>query len=85
MGSKYPILKPFEIIRVLESFGFVYRSQKGSHAKYVQSNLNQNITVIIPMHDEIAKGTLKNPPAEAEGFTSTHSALSLSVRIQRAV
>ncbi len=36
MGSKYPILKPHEIIRVLESFGFTFKSQKVSHAKYIR-------------------------------------------------
>ena len=27
MGSKYPALKPSEIIRVLKEFGFVFKSQ----------------------------------------------------------
>jgi len=61
MGSKYPILKPLELIRALNSFGFEFKSQKGSHAKYVK--ISQNMpkrTVIIPMHDEIAKGTLQS-------------------------
>ena len=35
MSSKYPILKPREIIAALESFGFAYKSQKGSHVKYI--------------------------------------------------
>jgi hypothetical protein len=34
MGHKYPILKPNEIISALSKKGFVYKSQKGSHAKY---------------------------------------------------
>ena len=61
MGSKYPVLKPQVIIKVIESFGFVYKSQKGSHAKYVyEKEGNPTKTVIIPMHDEVAKGTLKS-------------------------
>ena len=56
MPSKYPILKPREIIDVLEKFGFQFVSQKGSHMKF--SN-GKNI-VIIPNHDEVAKGTLKS-------------------------
>ncbi|MGD9568590.1 MAG: type II toxin-antitoxin system HicA family toxin [Sedimentibacter sp.] len=56
MGSKYPVLKPIEIINCLKKFGFEYKSQKGSHVKYT----NGNKTTIIPMHDEVAKGTLKS-------------------------
>ena len=53
---KYPILKPNEIISVLSRKGFYFKSQKGSHAKYT----NGNFTVIIPMHDTVARGTLKS-------------------------
>ncbi len=28
MGSKYPVLKPIEIINCLKKFGFEYKSQK---------------------------------------------------------
>jgi len=56
MGSKYPVLKPKEIIKVLETFGFVYKSQRGSHIKYAKAGK----VVIIPMHIEVAKGTLKS-------------------------
>ena len=56
MGSKYPILTPREIINALEKTGFYFVSQKGSHKKYS----NGNKTVIIPNHDEVAKGTLKS-------------------------
>jgi predicted RNA binding protein YcfA (HicA-like mRNA interferase family) len=61
MASKYPVLKPHEIITVLESFGFVKKSQKGSHVKYIREKDGEPTkTVIIPMHYEIAKGTLKS-------------------------
>jgi predicted RNA binding protein YcfA (HicA-like mRNA interferase family) len=56
MGNKYPILRPNQIISVLAKKGFVYKSQKGSHAKYS----NGSRTVIIPIHDTIARGTLKS-------------------------
>ena len=56
MPSKYPILKPKIIINVLEKFGFQFISQKGSHMKYS----NGVKVVIIPNHDEIARGTLKS-------------------------
>lgn len=59
MGSKYPILPPKDIIRVLEKIGFQKVSQKGSHAKYKNQTLPSRV-VIIPIHSEIAKGTLKS-------------------------
>ena len=56
MPSKYPILKPKEIIKTLERFGFVFISQKGSHMIYS----NNDRIVIIPNHIEIVRGTLKS-------------------------
>jgi len=58
MGSKYPVLPPDKIIKVLIGLGFQKVSRKGSHAKYRKEG-DPAKTVIIPMHDEIAKGTLK--------------------------
>jgi len=61
MGSKYPLLKPVEIIRVLKHFGFIFKSQKGSHAKYIKIENNKVVnTVIIPLHNIIARGTLQS-------------------------
>jgi len=61
MGAKYPVLRPSEIIRTLGKFGFVFKSQKGSHAKYVMTAKDMPTrTAIIPMHDEVAKGTLQS-------------------------
>jgi predicted RNA binding protein YcfA (HicA-like mRNA interferase family) len=51
-----------EIINFLDANGFVYVSQRGSHRKYTDG---QHI-VIIPMHDEIARGTLKSILSQAE-------------------
>lgn len=58
MSSKYPILPPSKVISVLTKFGFQKVSQKGSHAKY--RNIYTNRVCIIPIHNEIARGTLKS-------------------------
>ena len=58
MSSKYPVLPPKDIIKVLNSLGFKKISQKGSHVKY--KNFISGKVCIIPMHYEIAKGTLKS-------------------------
>lgn len=61
MPSKYPVLKPEEVIRVLQKTGFTFKSQKGSHVKYTRNDR----AVIIPMHEEIRKGTLKSILSQA--------------------
>lgn len=48
----------------MKKFGFIKCSQKGSHAKYV--NLETGKIFIIPMHYEIAKGTLKGILEQAD-------------------
>lgn len=62
MGSKYPVLPPEKVIKVLETFGFRFVSQKGSHMKYSDGTH----IVIIPHHSEVAKGTLKSILTMAE-------------------
>lgn len=59
MSSKYPILSPQKIIRIMiQKFNFEKISQKGSHVKY--KNFYTQRIFIIPMHKEIAAGTLKS-------------------------
>ena len=49
-----PVLRPERIIKGLENNGFQFIKQKGSHRKYKKDGR----TVIVPMHYEVAKGTL---------------------------
>lgn len=58
MGSKYPVLPPEKVIKVLMKFGFNKVSQRGSHVKYKKDGQPARI-VIIPMHNELARGTLQ--------------------------
>lgn len=64
MSSKYPILPPEKIIKVMKKLGFYKISQKGSHAKYINDKTGK--IFIIPMHSEIAKGTLKSILEQAD-------------------
>lgn len=34
MGSNLPVLKPNEVVTILEKFGFVLARQKGSHQQF---------------------------------------------------
>lgn len=59
MSSKYPVLPPKKIIKIMiQKFGFKKISQKGSHVKY--KNFYTQRIFIIPMHKEVASGTLKS-------------------------
>jgi predicted RNA binding protein YcfA (HicA-like mRNA interferase family) len=47
-----------ELVKALRRIGFVVDHQRGSHI--FMYNLENNISVIIPLHKEIKKGTLNN-------------------------
>ena len=47
-----------EIAQALRRLGFVVDHQKGSHI--FMHNLERNVSVIVPLHKEVKKGTLNN-------------------------
>ncbi len=56
---KLPILSGKEIIKVLNKFGYNELRQKGSHVilkKFIES---KEIGCVVPLHKEVAVGTLK--------------------------
>ncbi len=55
--SQYPIVKAKEFIRVIETLGFYFDRQKGSHAIYKNNN---GCRVVVPIHSgkDIKQGTL---------------------------
>lgn len=49
------------VIKILcREFGFYFVSQKGSHVKLRKQTENQIIITIVPLHKELALGTLKS-------------------------
>jgi predicted RNA binding protein YcfA (HicA-like mRNA interferase family) len=44
---------------ICREFGFCFVSQKGSHVKLKKETENKNIITIVPLHKELAPGTLK--------------------------
>ena len=49
-----------QVIKVLcRKFGFYFVSQKGSHVKLRKMVGSKTITTVIPLHKELAPGTLK--------------------------
>lgn len=49
-----------QVIKILcRKFGFSFVSQKGSHVKLRKISGGKTITTIVPLHKELATGTLK--------------------------
>lgn len=56
-----------EIIRVLERFGFVCVSQKGSHAKFKKTGISGTKTVVVPHpRKDIPYGTFQSIRRQSE-------------------
>ena len=47
-----------QIVKALRRIGFVVDHQRGSHI--FMHNLERNISVVVPVHKEVKKGTLNN-------------------------
>ena len=56
MNPPLPVVSGAEVVKALITAGFVEVSQRGSHRKLRHSNA----TVIVPMHKELASGTLRS-------------------------
>lgn len=49
-----------QVIKILcREFGFSFISQKGSHVKVSKKVIGKEIITIVPLHKELAIGTLK--------------------------
>ena len=53
-----PILRPRDVIRVFEHFGWYVARQRGSHI--IMTKPGSITTLSIPNHSTIAKGTLRS-------------------------
>src|SRR5437016_13992273 len=53
-----PLLKPKDVIRTFEKFGWRIARQKGSHI--IMTKENSITTLSIPNHKEVARGTLRS-------------------------
>ncbi len=55
-----PHLSGKEVVRALEQLGFVQARQRGSHVVMKKSTPEGSLGCVIPLHDEVAIGTLKS-------------------------
>jgi predicted RNA binding protein YcfA (HicA-like mRNA interferase family) len=59
MSPKLPVLSGDELIRALGKFGYVAVRQKGSHVRLRHPADPQRLPVTVPLHSEVAFGTLR--------------------------
>lgn len=57
MSPALPVLSGAEVVRLLERAGFGQAGQRGSHVKLRGAG---GRVVIVPQHDELARGTLRS-------------------------
>ena len=59
MNPRLPVISGDELIRALAKFGYEAVRQKGSHVRLRHPTDTKKLPVTIPLHDEIAFGTLR--------------------------
>jgi predicted RNA binding protein YcfA (HicA-like mRNA interferase family) len=57
---KLPILSGNDMLKVLSKIGFQHIRTRGSHAILIKQTEKGKVMVPIPLHKELAKGTLKS-------------------------
>ena len=62
MSPRLPVVSGREALRALEKAGYAEISQRGSHVKLRR----RNRTVIVPLHRELAPGTLRSVLRQAD-------------------
>jgi predicted RNA binding protein YcfA (HicA-like mRNA interferase family) len=60
MPKKLKSLSGKELVKFLESNGFSIHKTRGSHCKMRRVVSGRNQTLVIPMHNPIVKGTLRD-------------------------
>ena len=59
MSPKLPVVSGDALIRALGKFGYVAVRQKGSHVRLRHSTDPQRLAITVPLHSELAFGTLR--------------------------
>ncbi|MFW3145996.1 MAG: type II toxin-antitoxin system HicA family toxin [Thermoplasmatota archaeon] len=58
--QKLPVVSGKQLIKLLSNLGYSAARQKGSHVRLVKSTPVGDHKITIPLHDEMAKGTLND-------------------------
>ena len=58
--AKLPVVSGSKVIKALGRLGFEVVSQRGSHVKLKKRADGKTLLVIVPLHSELAPGTLRS-------------------------
>ena len=58
--SRLPAISGREMVKILGKIGFAIVGRKGSHVRMKRRRGKEVLIVIVPMHPELAKGTLRS-------------------------
>ena len=58
--NRVPVISGREIVKILSKIGFIIVGRKGSHVRMKRQRGKDVLIVIVPMHRELAKGTLRS-------------------------
>ncbi len=58
--KKLPVLSGHEIVKALERLGFEIVGRKGSHVRLKKRSSESVRIVLVPLHKEVKRGTLKS-------------------------
>ncbi|WP_347273001.1 type II toxin-antitoxin system HicA family toxin [Candidatus Kuenenia sp.] len=61
--SIVPILRPWDVVKIFEKFGWEVVRQRGSHI--VPTKKGHIASLSVPNHNEVARGTLRSLIAKA--------------------
>ena len=63
---KLPVVSGKDVIKILSKIGFEHVRTRGSHAILNKQTEDGKITIPVPLHKELAKGTLKSIMRQAD-------------------
>ena len=63
---KLPVVSGKEVVKALSRIGFEHIRTRGSHAILVKKTNEGKKTLPVPLHKELAKGTLKSIMRQAD-------------------
>ncbi|MHB2027085.1 MAG: type II toxin-antitoxin system HicA family toxin [Elusimicrobiota bacterium] len=58
--SKLPVVSGAQTVSALKNAGFNFIRQSGSHMVLQKRSTEATTTVVVPNHDDLAKGTLRS-------------------------
>ncbi|WP_253488074.1 type II toxin-antitoxin system HicA family toxin [Methanocalculus alkaliphilus] len=57
---KAPVVSGHDLLKVLGSLGYIVLRQRGSHVQMAKNTGTGEHTITVPLHNEIARGTLND-------------------------